>query len=362
MSFYDKASLLTIPTAYKTSKLYSVKPTDGSGDFTFARSTTGTRVNESGLIESVGVNVPRIDYSSGTPSLLLEPQRTNLVPHSEYIANWQLIGSVTATANYGTSPEGVQNSTRLLFTGASQEAREAVTSVTGCVASIYVKGTSGETIKFGSSGSEELFTLNGSWQRIDKYNSGSPNHITINTYSGATARDIEVWGAQIEEGAYPTSYIPTYGTSVTRVDEQLSDYSITPTNSLTLYAKVSNISPSGGGGEFILKSSSGLLLFRVYVQSFNNIALITFRYESTGETFYYNTNTSVDDDQKWAFQISGTTAKAFCNGQLVKTFTIIQSLIEFLNIRVQGTRYNTKEVLLFPTALSDAECITLTTI
>jgi hypothetical protein len=49
---YDKASLVMIPSGVKESKLYSVKPTDGSGDFTFSRGTdTATRVNASGLIE-----------------------------------------------------------------------------------------------------------------------------------------------------------------------------------------------------------------------------------------------------------------------------------------------------------------------
>ena len=52
---YDKASLVMIPSGYKDDKLYSIKPTDGSGDFTFSRDGAGaspaTRVNASGLIE-----------------------------------------------------------------------------------------------------------------------------------------------------------------------------------------------------------------------------------------------------------------------------------------------------------------------
>src|SRR6056300_1383698 len=49
---YDKASLVMIPSGVKESKLYSIKPTSGDGDFTFSRGTdTATRVNSSGLIE-----------------------------------------------------------------------------------------------------------------------------------------------------------------------------------------------------------------------------------------------------------------------------------------------------------------------
>ena len=42
---------------------------------------SGASAAKAGILE----NEPRIDYSSGTASLLLEPQRTNLVPYSEYI-------------------------------------------------------------------------------------------------------------------------------------------------------------------------------------------------------------------------------------------------------------------------------------
>jgi hypothetical protein len=51
-TFFDDASLALIPSGVKDGKVYSIKPTDGSGDFTFSRGTdTATRVNSSGLIE-----------------------------------------------------------------------------------------------------------------------------------------------------------------------------------------------------------------------------------------------------------------------------------------------------------------------
>lgn len=58
MSFFEDASLVLIPSAQKTSKVYSVKPTDGTGDLTFTRSNdTATRVGPDGLIEKVRTNV-----------------------------------------------------------------------------------------------------------------------------------------------------------------------------------------------------------------------------------------------------------------------------------------------------------------
>ena len=57
MSIYDKASLVLIPSGTKTSKVYSQKPTNGDGDFTFSRSTAATRVNASGNIEKETQNL-----------------------------------------------------------------------------------------------------------------------------------------------------------------------------------------------------------------------------------------------------------------------------------------------------------------
>ena len=59
MSLYDSASLVMIPSGVKEDKLYSIKPTDGSGDFTFSRGSDiqATRVNASGLIEKAKVNL-----------------------------------------------------------------------------------------------------------------------------------------------------------------------------------------------------------------------------------------------------------------------------------------------------------------
>jgi hypothetical protein len=109
MSTIPKLAL--IPSGVKASKVYSVLPTDGTGDFTFSRAGAATRVNSEGLIEEVLTNVPRLNYPmidgvvSGCPSLLLEPERRNLFTHSEdfsiYVKN-----NVTVTSNSTISPKG----------------------------------------------------------------------------------------------------------------------------------------------------------------------------------------------------------------------------------------------------------------
>ena len=104
--------LAMIPTGYKAGKVYSVLPESGVGDFTFDRDSKATRVNEDGLIEVMDNDVPRLDYTDGgCPSLLLEPERTNLLPYSQEISNpsWGF-GSISAVNdNAIVSPEAASN-------------------------------------------------------------------------------------------------------------------------------------------------------------------------------------------------------------------------------------------------------------
>ena len=74
---------------------------------------TTTAAVEGGITD----NVPRLDYTdSSCPALLLEPQRTNLVPKSEYVGGMTL-QNMSATANATTSPEGVGNAYEVEPTG-----------------------------------------------------------------------------------------------------------------------------------------------------------------------------------------------------------------------------------------------------
>ena len=62
MSKYDKASLVHIPSGYKSGTLYNVLPNDADGDFDFTRASTATRVDENGLIETIATGTPRLNY------------------------------------------------------------------------------------------------------------------------------------------------------------------------------------------------------------------------------------------------------------------------------------------------------------
>jgi len=217
-SFYEDASLVVIPSGYKTSKIYAEKPTDGSGDLTFTRASGATRVGPNGLIEKV---------------------RTNLCLQSQTFENasWQKYNA-TATANTTTAPDGTTtadtltdntaNDIHVTYQSLSLTAGENTISVyakanTLSHASIYIFdganffssgifNLSNGTV----SGAGSIVSAGNGWYRISfttTIASGSGNvYIALSngstiSYAG-TGQSIYVWGYQLETGV-ATDYIPT---------------------------------------------------------------------------------------------------------------------------------------------------------
>jgi len=280
MSLLDTASLVVTPNGTKAGKLYSVVPSDGAGDLDVTRATTATRVNSSGLIESVASNVPRLDYTKGTcPSILVEPQRTNLVTYSEDFTNASWLGSATKTANTAISPSGVLNADSLIEVSSSviQSAASATinfVSGTAYTMTVFAKNQpsgrgfvqlTGYALGSGSSnvyanfnlntgvvgnqsgGSSKIEALANGWYRCsftftcgntitERYNVcliSSMSATAFENYTGDTSKGIYVWGAQLEAGSYATSYIPTTSASVTRNADVISKTGLTGITTLT---------------------------------------------------------------------------------------------------------------------------------
>ena len=161
----EKASILLTPTGYNTSEMLCIKPNTSVGDFDFSRSTTATRVNSSGFIESVANNIPRINYlEDSCGSWLLEPPSVNYTKDSEQPSTWHSDAGVTITANAITSPEGTANASLVVIntlTGPRYVRNRAV----------FTAGTGTQTVTMGCF----LKYYDNQWVRLKSgFFSGSP--------------------------------------------------------------------------------------------------------------------------------------------------------------------------------------------
>ena len=413
MSLLLNTSLVVTPTVYNAGTLFGIVPTDPSSnnaDFTVTRATTKTRINSVGLIETIAIDTPSIDYSlGGCPNILLEPQRTNLFLRSEeFNTTWsQIAGSVTANAT--TSPSGSIDADRFTGNGASTNHRliQAVTLTSGSTytVSCYVKKDTNDFFQYyllsgefganawanfdvnngvlgttGSAASARITDAGDGWYRCSitatAINSGSSG-INFTLISSATSVRAETnslstslffWGAQFELGAYATSYIPTTSASVTRNADVISRGNIF-TNGL--------ITASGGTWFVDLRDNRTIIrdtfaALSIFQTSATTNSFVFFNHSSgaggriqiskfisgTPTTLY----TTTSNTSKIAIKWNGTTADIFENGVKVVSATAFTTTNMDSLTGGSGLRATINSMTLAPIPLTDDQCIELTTL
>ena len=408
-------SIAMIPSGVKASKLYSVLPTDGTGDFTTTRASVATRVNENGLIEEVAANVPRLDYSDGgCPSLLLEPTATNLITYSEDFSNAVWTKGGVSISSSGISPSG-SISTLLTEDTSNVEHRIyhnniSVSSGVVYTDSFYIKSNGRSKIRLSYAGFNNyepkfdfvnnilISSAGGTTATIKSVSVGNgwfkvsvTDTTTITTlravislmkddgsfvYLGDGTSGVYIYGAQVEQNSYPTSYIKTVGTTQTRVADtanlsNLTSSGLLNNSAMTFYFE--NDIQSNAVDSFkeiiALYNDAYNAGFRLETRVNNQVYVQQDSLVSSGDNFNsFTLGANSVNFKKIAIYLTTTQFKVFADGsQVGSTFNGVYTL-NFNNIGFrQGdlaveSVIKTKDLRVYTTALSDSELTTLTTI
>ena len=185
------------------------------------------------MIESVAVNEPQLDYSDGScPSLLVEPQRTNINIYSNDYTTNRSSSNVVVTANAATSPDGTNNATKFeVSAGGYMITWNAFYSVAAgeYTCSFYAKNINATEMKVGVFSGNTFANIVAPFSYISQVNTSTWTRVSFNftVASGTTLIGVEqvgggslgdflLFGSQVEVGSYATSYIPTTAATVTR--------------------------------------------------------------------------------------------------------------------------------------------------
>lgn len=216
-SAYDKASLVMLPHAVKEGKLYSVKPEDRSGDFTFSRGTdTATRVNSSGLIEKERSN--QLLQSNTFDTTWASSSTTETSGQSGYDGSsdaWLLDKSASSgNVNQNVSVSGVN--TFSVYVKAGSESWVALLAAGPNAGKFFDLSGAGAvgTNLVNAPLDASIEAIGGGWFRISITTNGSVTQVRIypaegDGVSSGTSGNIYIQDAQLEQGLVATDYIET---------------------------------------------------------------------------------------------------------------------------------------------------------
>lgn len=371
-------SIATIPSGYKATKLYSVLPVDGSADLTFARAGSATRVASNGIIETMATDVPRLDYyDGGCPSLLLEPQSTNLAQYSEDFSNavWTKTNATIST-NSTIAPDGTSTADTLTATSNSGQIQQVYSgsSATEYVVSFWIKRKTGSGVVNIRSveNTNTPVSITNEWTKISLATTSTSTTIRIGINLATSGDEVYIWGGQLEQRGNATSYIPNLTTgSSTRVAETLSKTglgSYIDSTKGTVFC------------EFKANATDSVLReINLSDGSFNNTLRLSYVGDSDTLTFFYRiggtteanvqaSSVTLTDYNKLAITWDGVNMEMYLNGVSVGTNSATTPFSSGTLTKINFARETTsdlfeshlKDFRVYKSVLSASELTTLT--
>ena len=267
---------------------------------TFTRARTATYFDSAGVLQSAAIDVPRFDYDPATlaaQGFLIEEARTNQITSSAVLP----VGVASViTADAFTAPDNTTTGDQILDNATLSEhysdSSFTPTAATNYTFSAFIKNIGALSSNFAclrlagdfnafvfvnlstfalTNGgahfvSSSIQAVNNGWYRVSVtgLSNGTAttfariqvaDSVSLAPYSG-TGEGFAVWGRQLEAGSFPTSYIPTTSTALTRAADVASVNTLSPwynASQSTIYAEWTNIAATMPTGSTQIVSRIG---------------------------------------------------------------------------------------------------------
>lgn len=347
-------------------------------------------------------NLPRIDYTNGTGSLLLEPQSTNLITYSEDFSQWDTTQNATLTSDSTTSPDGLVNATKItdnstignhrIFTSLTTTSGSHTFSVylkKGTMTTAFLRFVSGSDIATANvnleegtitptTGSAKIEDVGNDWYRCSITGTASSGTSYVYVYMkqlagySGTSQNLYLWGAQVEALSYATSYIPNLNgevNGVTRLADLCNNAGSSDLINSTegvLYAEISSFK-NGGIGDRTISISDGSTQNAIQLLLHNTANRINFRLRSGGSLDVNISDFTFEQNQinKIACKYKSGDYALWVNGEERATSTSSSlpsglSVLAFDDGSLNDFYGNVRSVAVFKEALTDEELAKIT--
>jgi hypothetical protein len=243
-----------------------VKPDSVTTTGSIARSTTGTYIDSAGVMQTAAINGHRINHDPYTKEflgVLIENASTNLILYSEQVDNaaWTKVAGATVTANTAVAPNGTTTADTLTISQTKQISTSSVSAAAGTYCfSAFFKSTGSSSaylqlnmnyggpliagavdinftnktlsVRFGSPVEYSITEYANGWLRVALSLTATDPSTLVGYIVSPSSADgtVYLWGAQLEAGSKPTSYIPTVASQVTRAADIITGSGLVYTN------------------------------------------------------------------------------------------------------------------------------------